>query len=160
MIFLTVGTQLPFERLVKCIDRFCLDNPDVKVVGQIAKSEYLPKNFEYHESLTIPEFTDLFDQAEIIISHAGMGSILTALCAAKPILIMPRKTEFNEHRNDHQIGTAEKFGIRTNCHVFNNYSEFTAVYQIANNDCQSEAMNKYAPEKTLVNLRNVIYKHI
>jgi UDP-N-acetylglucosamine transferase subunit ALG13 len=156
MIFLTVGTQLPFERLVKCVDKFCQINPKIKVIGQIAKSQYKPLHFENHETLTIPEFSDFFDQAEIVISHAGMGSILTALCAAKPILIMPRLTEHSEHRNDHQVGTAEKFGKQLNCSVFNNFDELNQVYQRAISVNISQEMSPYAPAQTLLNLKKIL----
>lgn len=44
--------------------------------------------------------------AQVIVSHAGMGSLLTALRHRRPILIMPRKASLGEHRNDHQMATA------------------------------------------------------
>jgi UDP-N-acetylglucosamine transferase subunit ALG13 len=45
-----------------------------------------------------------------IISHAGMGTIITGLIHSKPLVIMPRRYAFGEHRNEHQLGTADKFG--------------------------------------------------
>jgi UDP-N-acetylglucosamine transferase subunit ALG13 len=156
MIFLTVGTQLTFDRLVKCVDDFCKSNPHIKVIAQIADSSYQPKFFEYHKTLSIPEFTKLFNEAELIISHAGMGSILTALCAAKPILIMPRKTEFGEHRNNHQLGTAENFSQRPGCYVFNNLLELETCFAIAQTHCDSAPISPFAPDFMLDNLRKVI----
>jgi UDP-N-acetylglucosamine transferase subunit ALG13 len=156
MIFLTVGTQLPFERLVKCVDQFCESNPNVKVIGQIAGSAYRPKFFEYHQTLSIPAFSDLFNQAELVISHAGMGSILTALCAAKPILMMPRLTEFGEHRNDHQLGTAENFGKRAGCYVFHNLQDLVATYTSALAENSALAISPYAPDFMLNNLKKIL----
>jgi UDP-N-acetylglucosamine transferase subunit ALG13 len=156
MIFLTVGTQLTFDRLVKCVDQFCELNPQVKVIAQIAESNYHPQNFEFYKTLSIPEFSKLFDQAELIISHAGMGSILTALCAAKPILIMPRRTEFDEHRNDHQLGTAENFNKREGCYVFNNLKELIAGYSQATAHTDGEPISPYAPDLMIENLKKII----
>ena len=45
----------------------------------------------------------------MIVAHAGMGSILTALEYGKPILVMPRRGDLRETRNDHQIATAKRF---------------------------------------------------
>ena len=47
--------------------------------------------------------------ADLIVSHAGMGSILTALQCGKPILVMPRLGRLHETRNDHQLATALRF---------------------------------------------------
>lgn len=50
--------------------------------------------------------------ASVIVSHAGMGSILTALRYRRPIIIMPRKADLGEHRNDHQLATARWMAAR------------------------------------------------
>jgi UDP-N-acetylglucosamine transferase subunit ALG13 len=42
----------------------------------------------------------------VIVSHAGMGTILTALHHRKPILVMPKRASLGEHRNEHQLATA------------------------------------------------------
>ncbi len=48
------------------------------------------------------------EEAELLVAHAGMGSIITALERGKPILVMPRRADLGEHRNDHQMATAER----------------------------------------------------
>ena len=55
------------------------------------------------------ECTDRMVAADAIIAHAGMGTILTALEMGKPLLVMPRRAELGEHRNDHQLATAMRF---------------------------------------------------
>jgi UDP-N-acetylglucosamine transferase subunit ALG13 len=47
--------------------------------------------------------------ADAIVAHAGIGTILTALELGKPVLVMPRRAKFGEHRNDHQLATARRF---------------------------------------------------
>jgi UDP-N-acetylglucosamine transferase subunit ALG13 len=46
-------------------------------------------------------------EAELVVAHAGMGSIITALRYQRPLLIMPRRAALGEHRNDHQVATAK-----------------------------------------------------
>ena len=116
MIFLTVGTQLPFDRLSSCVDAWCAQaGSDVKVVGQIgrlAPESYRPKHFEWMEMVDPPAFDRHIREASVIVSHAGMGSIITAMSAGKPIAILPRRAHLGEQRNDHQFATAQKLGTR------------------------------------------------
>ena len=121
MIFLTVGTHEPFDRLVKAADAWCNDTENhPKVFGQItdrADPDAHPKNFEWVERLTPAEFADRFAQAKLIVSHAGMGTIISALQAGKPIVVMPRRGHLGETRNDHQFATASKLAGRPGIHV-------------------------------------------
>jgi UDP-N-acetylglucosamine transferase subunit ALG13 len=55
------------------------------------------------------EFRKRVEAASVIVAHAGMGSIITALELGKPILVMPRRGHLRETRNDHQVATAERF---------------------------------------------------
>jgi UDP-N-acetylglucosamine transferase subunit ALG13 len=56
-------------------------------------------------------------EADVIVAHAGMGSIITALELSIPIIVMPRKADLGEHRNDHQIATAKRFLEQGRIHV-------------------------------------------
>lgn len=125
MIFLSVGTQLPFDRMVKVVDDWCSENLDVEVIGQISDASYLPKSFKYEKYLPAAEFSRLYGKADIVISHAGMGNIITALEYAKPIIIFPRRFEFGEHRNDHQVSTVNKFGNKSNVYVVETLGELS-----------------------------------
>ena len=110
MIFLTVGTWLPFDRLVKTIDEAidnCLIND--KIFAQIADSSYQPRNFEYVKSLGKSEFDRWIQKASGVIGHAGMGTITMALDNEKPLLVMPRLKKYREVVNDHQVAIARKF---------------------------------------------------
>lgn len=111
MIFVTVGTQLPFDRLISAVDNWAALHPEVSVYAQTGPgSKIVPKHIEFTEFLNPDRADELFQNASLIISHAGMGSILTALKYHKPIVIMPRSANLGEHRNDHQWATAEHLG--------------------------------------------------
>lgn len=111
MIFVTVGTQLPFDRLISAVDDWAANHPEVSVYAQTGPgSKIVPRHIEFTEFLSPDRADQLFQQASVIISHAGMGSILTALKYHKPIVIMPRSVNLGEHRNNHQWATAEHLG--------------------------------------------------
>lgn len=114
MIFLTTGTQLPFDRLVRAVDEW-LDGTASphEVCAQVLpppRDAYVPRHFETVARFSPTDYAKAFARAELIVSHAGMGTILTALTQGKRICIMPRQMQYGEHRNDHQLSTAERLG--------------------------------------------------
>jgi UDP-N-acetylglucosamine transferase subunit ALG13 len=110
MIFLTVGTQFPFDRLVSAIDDIVDDGLiNEPIFAQIGKSSYKPRNFESAASLKKGVFDDYVKQASAIVGHAGMGTITMALSNHKPLLAMPRLKRYREVVNDHQMAIAKKF---------------------------------------------------
>jgi len=107
MIFCTIGTQAPFDRFVKAIDSIApLIHEEILV--QTFKGSYIPQNIKAVDFLEPDEFNKIFVQARLIVSHAGMGTIITALSKEKPIIIFPRRLELKEHRSAHQVATASK----------------------------------------------------
>ena len=110
MIFLTVGTQFPFDRLVKAIDDWLDDHPlDEEVFAQIGESVYKPRHFDAVVSLDKSAFDRRFQDASGVISHAGMGTITMALDNGKALLAMPRLKKHGEVVSDHQVALAEQF---------------------------------------------------
>jgi UDP-N-acetylglucosamine transferase subunit ALG13 len=109
MIFVTVGAQMPFDRLVKAVDQWVCERGRDDVFAQIGITEYRPENIQWTPLLSTEEFTLRCETAKVIVAHAGTGSIITALQLGKPILIMPRRASLRETRNDHQVATSEQF---------------------------------------------------
>lgn len=105
MILATIGTQAPFDRFVKMLDELC-EGMDEEVIVQTIKSEYVPKNVKCVDFLPPDVFAQCFNKARMVIAHAGMGTILSALKQDKPIIVVPRLASLKEHRNDHQMATA------------------------------------------------------
>ena len=106
MIFVTVGSQLPFDRLVKAVDAWAGGNRETAAFAQIGSSAYKPAHMEWAPYLPVDSFRRKLEAASLVVSHAGMGNLLLALQAEKPILVMPRRLQLNEIRNDHQLATA------------------------------------------------------
>lgn len=110
MIFLTVGTQFPFDRLVKAVDSaFEGGWIEEELFAQIGESSYKPRNFQSTQLLEKKLFDKCLREASAIISHAGMGIMTMALDNEKPLLVMPRLRQYGEVVNDHQVAIAKKF---------------------------------------------------
>lgn len=106
MIFVTVGTQLPFDRLVKTVDAWSASAEAADAFAQIGDGLYQPAHMPWLRYLLPEAFRTKLDAATLVVSHAGMGNVLLALRAQKPMIVMPRRAAFREHRNDHQLATA------------------------------------------------------
>ncbi len=109
MIVVTVGAQMPFNRLVRCVDAWAGSHGRDDVFAQIADTDWRPSHIQWKPFLDPSEYRRYLFQADVIVAHAGMGTILTALEFCKPLLVMPRRGDLNETRNDHQFGTARAF---------------------------------------------------
>lgn len=111
MIIATTGTQLPFDRLIRILDD-AAPLLHEEVVAQVHHSCYQPQHIKTVDFLPPDEFDKLFNEARLIVAHAGMGTILSALQQEKPIIVFPRIAALGEHRNEHQLATAEKMRER------------------------------------------------
>lgn len=114
MIFTTVGTQLPFDRLLRGIDRWAAHNHDVRIVAQAGVSNSRFENIQTVSHLSQAEFRDHIKAARLVVAHAGMGTILSAAELGLPVILMPRLAKFCEHRNDHQLDTAKEMARLSN----------------------------------------------
>lgn len=99
---------MPFPRLIRAMDRWAGLMGRDDVVAQIGDSEERPGYLQAQRFLAPQSFRDTASCAEVIVAHAGMGTILTAMDYQKPIIVMPRLARLGEHRNDHQVDTAKR----------------------------------------------------
>lgn len=129
-IFLTVGTQAPFDRLVRLIDSWIEVQNNVEVFGQIGAYKYKPKNFRFVEELNELDFNKFFESATLIISHAGMGTIINSCQKNKPIIVLPRLMKNKEHRNDHQLTTVR--GLSKAGYIYPCYDENDLLTLLSN----------------------------
>ena len=108
-IFVTVGTHSQqFDRLLKAMDGLKAGKlAGDEIFAQSGNCEYKPENFKSGNFISDREYTKWMEGADIIISHAGAGSIINALRNGKALIIVPRLEKFGEHVNDHQRELAE-----------------------------------------------------
>lgn len=127
MIFVTAGTQEPFDRLVRAIDEY-VGSHNTEIVVQALKGRYTPVNFELLPLLESKEFDLYMTRADVIVGHAGMGTILKSIEMGKPLIIMPRHKTLGEHRTDHQQDTVKRLPTLPNIRIVQNRDElFSAL---------------------------------
>lgn len=124
MIFVTVGTQLPFTRMIKMVDEWAGKHSQFDVFAQIGNTDFLPRNMRYSKHLSPQEFDQKFRDADVIVAHAGMGTIITGIESDKRMILMPRLSKFGEQRNDHQLATAMRFSKFSSITIVNCLEEF------------------------------------
>jgi UDP-N-acetylglucosamine transferase subunit ALG13 len=110
VIFLTVGSTFPFDRLVRAVDDLAgMQRIGQEVVAQIGAGLYEPRHMRFDRFLAKPQYEQRVQEATALIAHAGAGTIELALAYCKPLLVLPRAKRFHEVVNDHQLATARKF---------------------------------------------------
>lgn len=111
MILVLLGTQNnSFHRLLEEIQK-CIDDGTIedKVVVQAGSTRFESNNMEIFKLIEQNKFNELIKQADIIITHGGVGSIVTSVKLGKKVIAVPRLKKYGEHVNDHQIQIIETF---------------------------------------------------
>jgi beta-1,4-N-acetylglucosaminyltransferase len=117
-IFITVGTT-PFDSLI----RFCDENLDqaLAITMQISKdATYIPKRFD-HITFT-GDIHSCYQNADLVITHAGAGTIFTLLEMGKRIIVVPNLDRDDSHQRD-LAGVVEKKQWGLVCWSFQDISE-------------------------------------
>lgn len=116
MIFVTVGThEQPFNRLIKKVDDLVAHgNIKEKVIIQTGFSTYNANHCEAHKMMSFDEMQQALKDARIVITHGGPSSFIEALQFGKVPIVVPRRQEYNEHVNDHQVDFTKLIEKRMN----------------------------------------------
>ena len=117
MIFVTVGAQMAFPRLVDAVEQWARVRQDEDVLAQIGPADHVPTHIRWVRFIDPAAFRSTVQSARLVVGHAGMGTILTSLYFQKPLLVMPRRGDLMETRNDHQVATARRFAASHNIAV-------------------------------------------
>lgn len=107
MILVTIGLMYGFDRLIQEMDEIA-GRTEEKVVMQIGETSYEPKNADYFRFVSEEEIDRLYSNARVVVCHAGVGSILTALGHNKQVIVVPRRKKYGEHVDDHQLEIARE----------------------------------------------------
>lgn len=110
MILVTVGLErFPFDRLLRTIDGLVASGAIRETVfGQIGHSRYEPKHFAHCRFLPFDQMRRRLQEADVVVCHGGVGTILTAVSLGKTPLVFPRRAEFGEQLDDHQLDLAAR----------------------------------------------------
>ncbi len=112
MIFVTVGSQLPFPRLVRAVEAWAKGAGRDDVFFQVGDTDDAPIGFRSARGLGPAEFEAEIARASMVVGHAGTGTLMAALSAGKPVVMLARRAALSETRNDHQVTTVDRFGGR------------------------------------------------
>jgi UDP-N-acetylglucosamine transferase subunit ALG13 len=108
VIFVTIGSMFPFDRLIRAMDAWAAARPETAgdMLAQIGEGEYRPAHMRWVTRLGIAEYEATVAQARLVVAHAGVGSVVTAGEHGRPIVVLPRRAHLGEHTSDHQMQTA------------------------------------------------------
>jgi beta-1,4-N-acetylglucosaminyltransferase len=123
MIFVTVGNHFQgFERLLEKVDEIA-PRLSHEIVVQKGYSKYVPKNTKYFDFVPANTAVDYIRNSDLVVSHAGMGTLILCKEYRIPIIIFPRREKFKEHVNDHQMEIAQVLEKREDLNVHIVYEE-------------------------------------
>lgn len=154
MIFVTVGTQLAFPRLIDAMNRIAPTLSET-VIAQTGPGGGDWTNLDHRANLSPAAFAETFRAARAIVAHAGIGTILSARSAGKPLIVMPRRHALGEHRNDHQLATARQVAELPGIHVTEDETGIAALLAAPELTAASEASSP-AREALIARLRDFI----
>ena len=95
VILVSHGSTLPFAEEV-------FTEIKEKVVVQAGCTKYESKNMEIFDLIPMEKFDDLIKSCDLLITHGGVGSIITGLKNNKKVIAAARLEKYKEHTNDHQ----------------------------------------------------------
>ena len=112
MILVTLGTQdKKFYRLLDAIEKQ-IKNKKIndKVVVQAGFSkDFKSDSMEIFDLIPMDEFDKLISECDLLITHGGVGSIITGLKYNKKVIAAARLKEYGEHTNNHQLQIIKNF---------------------------------------------------
>ncbi len=111
MILVLLGTQdKPFERILKAISNSKKKgNIKDKIIAQVGCTTFNDKNIKTFDFVSKEEIGKLIDEARIVITHAGVGTITECVNKGKKVIVVPRLKKYGEHTNDHQLQITKEF---------------------------------------------------
>lgn len=130
-IFVTVGSTYPLDRLIKEIDEIA-KNKDYEIFCQIGKSNVKPKNIKYVDLLEFEEMQKKIKWADIIITHAGIGTMIDSLSKNKKLILFPRLKKYGEAIDDHQLEICKRFNKKYNINFVIKKNELKYLIKKAN----------------------------
>lgn len=115
MIFVSLGTQdKDFTRLVEKIEELKKSGKiKEEVVVQLGNTKYKSEFIKCIDFMPMEDFDKYLKNCRYLITHGGVGTILTALKYNKKVIAVPRLSKYNEHVNDHQLELIEAFSLDT-----------------------------------------------
>ena len=158
MIFVSLGSMFPFDRMIRMMDGWTAQHPGEEVFAQIGGGSFEPKHMRWQRILPPNEYKQMVRSCRLIVAHAGTGSVFTASELRIPIVLIPRRAANKEHTTDHQIDTAKWLEGKPGIFVVWSDEDLTPVIERAGqtqNNLQS-LIPQSAPAPFLERIRNFL----
>lgn len=123
--------MFPFDRLIRVMDEWTEAQGRTDVFAQIGNGTYEPKHMKWTRKLDQLDFARTVQESELIVAHAGMGSVIMADQYSKPIVLLPRIMEQGEHTTDHQLATAAWLRDKPGIHVADTDADLPPSIELA-----------------------------
>ena len=110
MVFITLGTQgNQFPRCLQMVEELTdMLHPGHEFIAQIGNTEYKSNKIKVLEYVSETEFKRLIGEADVVITHAGSGSLFNAIKQGKKTIAVARLKKYKEMLNDHQTELVKK----------------------------------------------------
>ena len=99
LIFVVLGTQkFQCNRLLKQIDRLVEEQKITDpVFAQKGHSDYIPQYYPSVDFLNKEDFEQKMEECSLLITHSGVGTVLSGIRHGKPVIVFPRLKKYKEH---------------------------------------------------------------
>jgi UDP-N-acetylglucosamine transferase subunit ALG13 len=159
-VFVTVGSALPFDRLVAAADAWAARHPDASVVAQIGDSGLRPRAMDHRAMFEPAEYRRRCQEADVIVSHAGMGTVITAAEVGRPLVVLPRRPERGEVTSGHQLATVRWLRGRPGLVVIESESELGAAIASASTSPGMRDFSRANRERIVACVREFLLRSI
>ena len=101
LILVTLGTQdKSFTRLLDAVQRqIDLGNIKDEVIVQAGVTEYKSRNMKIKKLMPIKKLNKLIEECDLLITHGGVGSILSGLEHNKKVIAAARLKKYDKKTN-------------------------------------------------------------
>ena len=149
MILVMLGTQNnSFHRLLEKIDQLVEDGKiNGEVIVQAGYTKYESQNMKIIDFVSNDEIEKLEQQADYIITHGGVGSIINSIEKGKKVIAIPRLKKYGEHVNDHQLDIVESF---------DKLGYIMGITDVSQLEGALQRVKEFRPKKYIQNTGNII----
>ena len=148
MVFIAVGTQtFQLNRLLKAVDDLIVRGVlEGEVFAQIGHSDYVPQHYAYKDFLSKDDFHNYISNCDLLITHGGVATIVSALKLDKRVVVYPRLAKFGEHVDDHQFQIAETFSSKNLVTMCKEKNDLAEIVRYA----MTHPFSKYVSQREIV----------
>lgn len=112
-VLVSIGTMVEkkFTRLFTMLDELCDEGVlnGNQIIAQISAEKYQSTRYKCFDMIADEDFKRLINESDLIIAHAGTGTVVPSVKQGKKVIVVPRMAQFDEHFDDHQLELAELF---------------------------------------------------